>query len=244
MKRLAFFSAVLVSMFFCVQSFGAERIKFGTFPIPLMVVDEQNGVFIELTKTIAQGSNLDIEFIIAPPKRTISDFLENKIEVLFPALDVSFPVGIKPIKSKELIYIKEDFVFTKKGNPMLKSLKDLKGKKIGITRGYPYARELTDNDQITVDVANSDELNVRKLMKGRIDAFVVEEKSGLKSFENEGINDFQYDPDVPVSKQDVYYAFQNNENGKDLANILSKVLGLLKQDGTFNNIMKTAEQQK
>ncbi len=242
MKRLVFFSVVLVSMLFCVQSFGAEKIKFGSFPIPLMVVDEQNGVFIELTKTIAQRANLEIDFLIAPPKRTVGAFLANKIDVLFPALDINFPEGITPIKSKELIYLKTDFVFTKKGTRMLKSLIELEGKKVGITRGYPYARELINNNLITIDVANSDDLNVRKLMKGRIDAFVVEEKSGLASFAAEGKkDDFQYDPAVPMSKQNVYYAFQNNEKGKKLENIVSKVLGEMKQDGTFDKIMKAAE---
>ena len=245
MKRLMFICMILFSTLSSVHSFGAEKIKFGTFPIPLMVVDEANGVFIALTNAIAQRSHLDIGFIIAPPKRTISNFLEGKIDVLFPAVDMYFPKGIIPLKSKELIYIKTDFVFTKKGSPMLKSLTELEGKKVGITRGYPYESKLTDNNLITTELANSDELNVKKLMKGRIDAFVVEEKSGLKAFENEGIkDDFQYDPAVPMSKQDVYYAFQNDENGKHLAGIVSNVLGEMKQDGTFNKIMSAAEQQK
>jgi polar amino acid transport system substrate-binding protein len=224
---------------------GAETIRIGTFPIPLMVIDKDNGVFIELTKTIAERAGLQVEITVIPPKRAINDFSEKQMDVLFPALDVNFSPEKMPLKSSELIYVKKDFVFTPKGSALLATLKDLEGKTVGITLGYPYVRELTENPLIRIESAQSDELSAKMLEAGRTQAFVVEEKSGLKAFENTGLKDkIQYDPSRPLSQQDVYYAFQKDEKGENLDRIFSKTLAEMKQDGTFAKIMQKAEMQK
>jgi polar amino acid transport system substrate-binding protein len=223
----------------------AETVRFGTFPIPLMVVDKDNGVFIELTRTIAERAGLQIEIIVTPPKRTVNDFSEKQIDALFPALDVNFSPEQMPLKSSELIYVKKDYAFTPKGSPLLAAIKDLEGKTIGITQGYPYVKELTENPLIRIESAQSDELSAKMLLAGRTQAFVVEEKSGLKAFENTGLREqVQYDPARPLSQQDVYYAFQKNEKGEELNRVFSKVLSEMKHDGTFEKIMRKAEAQK
>ncbi len=238
MKKFTFYSLLII---FCMNSvcFG-ETITFGTFPIPKMVLDEKNGNFVELTRVLSQRAGLDIKIIVKPTKRTIQNFQLDEIDVLFPALDVNFSPGNEPIKSGELLYVKKDYVFTRKGEPLLKTIKDLECKKIGITLGYPYARKLTGNPLVEFDRAHSDELNVLKLMSKRFDAFIVEEVTGLKAFESKGATDkIQYDPDNPISEMDVYYAFQNSRKGKRLAEIVTIVLGEMKQDGTFYEIINT-----
>lgn len=218
-----------------------EKITVLTFPIPAMVVDNEHGVFVELTREIAKRAKLDIEFSINPPKRSFGMFFDKKGDVIFPALDVNFPQGIAPIKSKEIVYVKVDYVFTKKGRPFLKTIQDLENKKIGVTLGYPYVNELMQNNLITLDTATSDDLNTKKLMMERIDAFVVEEKSGLNAFRNEHLEDrIQYDPNAPMSKQNVYYAFQNTPAGSELEKRVSEVLATMKADGSFQAIMEKA----
>ena len=73
------------------------------------------------------------------------------------------------VRTTESIDCKEDFVFTARGTPMLRSLADLRGKVVGITHGYPYSREVMAATGFTLEVAASDELNLRKLAAGRID---------------------------------------------------------------------------
>ncbi len=243
MKKSFFITLLLAVFILSVNCFGEDKIKFGSFPIPLMVVDSQNGVFIELSRTIAKKGNLKIDIKIKPPKRIITDFMKGKVDVLFPALDIFFPKGKEPAKSSELIYVKSDYVFTKKGSKMLRTIKDLEveGKKVGITRGYPYVLELINNKKIKLELTKSDDLNAKKLVRGKIRAFVVEEKSGLKSFMNLGLSSkMQYDKRTPMSRQDVYFAFQNNAKGKKLSKLISKVLKSMKKDGSFGNIMKKA----
>ncbi len=242
MKKLYTSLFALLFIILSSPSHAAEKVVFGTFPIPLMVIDQNNGVFVELTKAIAKRAGLDIKIVVTPPKRTISNFLEGKNDAIFPGLDVTFPPNTRYARSKESIFVKVDFVFTKKGAPMLTSIKDLEGKKVGITAGYPYVRELLENKKIMLDTAGRDEYNVNKLVRGRFAAFVVEEKAGLTAFRTTGFeNDFQYDPKSPISKQDVFFAFQNSEKGQQFADIISKALSSMKKDGTFGRIMQKAK---
>jgi hypothetical protein len=87
------------------------------------------------------------------------------VDAIFPPLDINFPEGTSFEKDSEIIYIKQDFVFTKKGNPLYRVTSDLEGKKIGITSGYPYIKELTNNHLIQLEPMDSDEVNAQKLMK-------------------------------------------------------------------------------
>lgn len=55
-----------------------------------------------------------------------------------------------------------------------KTVEDLKGLAIGVTRGYDYGKpfmEAVKNKQLSVDEASADELNFKKLLKGRFDIF-------------------------------------------------------------------------
>lgn len=216
---------------------AAEKVyKIGSFPIPLMVENSEEGVFIDLVKELAKRAGVKIEIQVKPTKRTISDFENGKISGFFPALDVSVP---KKVEASSEIYIKKDYGFVLKGNTPPKSISELAGKSVGMTAGYPYVKEITANNKIRIDYANTDELNVRKLVSKRFDVFIVEEKSGLNAIKKESeIDKITYDPSSPLSQQKVYFAFQPDEEGKQLAKIFSDALMEIKMDGTFSKIMQ------
>ncbi|MCP4157141.1 MAG: transporter substrate-binding domain-containing protein [bacterium] len=217
-------------------------VKLGTFPIPLMIIDKDTGVFIQLAQEIAKRAGFKLLIEVTPPKRTLRNFVYKELDILMPAVDLFFPTGSPTLKSRELIYIKRDFIFTLKRTPLLRTLKDLEGKIVGITAGYTYAPDLTANKKIELQVGVSDEKNALKLAQGRIDAFVVEEKTGLKAFENTNLgNKIHYDPAVPLSAQDVYFAFQDTDRGRQLEATLSTILAQLKKDGTFDKILNKSK---
>lgn len=241
--------AILAAVLISIGKNGAKaeekrKIRIGTFPVPLMVIDSETGVFIEQTREILKRANLNAEIVVLPPKRTILYFSTKDVDVIFPALDVFFATGINYTKPSEIFYVKEDFVFTRKGEELLRIIPELEEKYVGITRGYPYAPELMDNRFINLELANTDELNAHKLITGRMDAFVVEEYSGLTAFKNTGLLDkVQYDPDTPLSRQDVFYAFQNTDDGRSLSEAFSNALRSMKTDGKFAEIMNKAKPQ-
>jgi polar amino acid transport system substrate-binding protein len=213
--------------------------ELGTFPIPMHVESETRGVFIELTQEIARRSRADVAIRVVPPRRALDGFENQSFVGMFPALDVSFPAGQAFIRTREAIDCKEDFVFTRKDTPFLKTLADLKGKRVGITRGYPYAREVTDNTTFTLETAASDEANIQKLLAGRLDAFVLDEKTGVQAFALLGAKALmQYPAGAPVSRQEVYYAFQSTAEGKLLAELFSTALQQMKADGRYQQISR------
>jgi polar amino acid transport system substrate-binding protein len=81
---------------------------------------------------------------------------------------------------------------------------------------------------------------MKKLAAGRIDAFVVEEKSGLEALKKSGETSVTYDSSKPLSHQAVYFAFKNGPDGKSAADAFSKALGDMKKDGAFGKIMSQA----
>lgn len=219
-----------------------QEIVFATFPIPLMVESESEGVFIELSREIIKRLDVNARIRVSPPQRSINDLVKGRVDVLFPALDVFFVDDDIYSRTEELIYIKEDFVFTRKGETLLTSIEDLHGKVVGVTRGYPYAREVVRNEKLKLDYSLKDEIVVQKLIIGRVEAFIVEEKTGIRAFEKQGVDKLmQYNPALPISRQDVYYATGRNGNGQQLANDISNALKSMKADGTFERILSKAE---
>jgi polar amino acid transport system substrate-binding protein len=198
-----------------------------------MVESDTKGVFIALTKEIARRSQVDIQIEVSPTAKTLLDFSTNKVDAFFPALEVYTP---KQAVRTSSFYTKVDFVFTVRNKPKY-SLKDLEGKKVGLTFRYPYVKELTQNKKIQFEFSDDDVTNMTKLSQGLIDAFVVEERSGLQALVLSGKTNIHYNKEKPLSKQDVFYAFQDTEEGKNLAEVFNKTIESMRKDGSFDRLM-------
>jgi len=217
----------------CSQ-WATAQIPVAGFPIPGHIESPTKGHFVELTLAIAKEANLDIDIQITPPPRAIESFMQGKSTVLFPALDVFFSPEQPIVRTKGSFNCKEDFVFTKKGRPAYHTLDELKGKRVGLTQGYPYVKAVVARKDIGFEMALSDEANVEKLMKGRIEAFVVEKASGTRAFQEvNAFGDMQVDYKKPVSRQDVYWAFHNTDEGRALAQKFDRALFKLYKQPDF-----------
>lgn len=215
-----------------------SRTDFATYLIPVHVESAQQGLFIELMREVGATAGLqNVHIEVMPPPRALRGLMTGTHDAVFPALDIFFEPGQPLVRTAETIDCKEDFVFTARGAPLLRTLTDLRGKVVGITHGYPYSREVMAAQGFTLEVAVSDELNIRKLAAGRIDAFVLDEKTGIQAAKALGLSDaIQYDSLSPVSRQDVYVAFQPNERGRELAGRTSEALRQLKASGRYHAI--------
>lgn len=218
---------------------GQAPLPVVTYPIPVHVESANSGLFVDLANTVADEAGIPIRISVQPPPRAIQNFTGGTHAMLFPALDVLFPADATIVRSQEAIDCKEDFVFTRVGTPKLTSLEDLADHRVGITRGYPYAREVSDGKLFVVEPANSDEANLKKLVAGHIDAFILDEKTGIKALEATGLSDkVQYDRSRPVSRQEVFYAFQDTPEGRQLAERFSAALAELKKSGRYQAITR------
>ncbi len=203
-----------------------------------MVEDENNGLFIELTREIAKRSGVNPVIKVMPIKRAIALFVNGKIDILLPALDSYFPGDFQTrIIRSEAIFEKKDYIFTLKKDPIFRTIKDLEGKTVGIVVAPAYPRELIENKKILFEGVETDLTNARKLLKGRFVATVIEEKSALKAFEKlKALDKIQYDEKHPVTRQNAYYAFHNTEEGRKIAELISNTIIEMKEDGSFLKI--------
>ncbi|UXR63551.1 transporter substrate-binding domain-containing protein [Bdellovibrio bacteriovorus] len=216
----------------------AKPLVLATFTIPLMVETPDKGLFISLTREIAKRNSRAVDIVVLPTGKTLLAFSNAKVDGFFPALDVYVP---KTSAKSSPFYHKVDYVFYRKSSP-LRSIKDLEGKKVGLTFRYPYGKDLINNKKIKFEYAADDVLNMRKLGQGLIDAFVVEERSGLKALQLSGERGIEFDKTQPLSEQTVYYAFHDNEEGRKLAALFSKTIEDMKKDGSLDRVLTEAAQ--
>lgn len=99
--------------------------------------------------------------------------------------------------------IKSSFVFfhLKSKKFKWKTMQDVQGLQIGFSRGYYYGKEFMTalkEKKIDIQMANSDKLNFKKLLKGRIDIFPNEQLVGRSQisniFSDEKAKLFTYNP--------------------------------------------------
>lgn len=221
---------------FCPVMALAKPIVLATFAIPLMVENPDKGLFISLTREIAKRNNRTVDIRVLPTGKTLLAFSNAKVDGFFPALDVYVP---KTSAKSTPFYRKVDYAFFRKVSP-LRTMKDLEGKKVGLTFRYPYGKELIANKKIKFEYAADDIQNMRKLGQGQIDAFVVEERSGLRALQLSVERGIDFDKTQLLSEQNVYYAFHDNDEGRKLAEIFSKTIEVMKKDGSLDRVLTEA----
>jgi polar amino acid transport system substrate-binding protein len=144
------------------------------------------------------------------------------------------------------VMVEKTVFFHLKSKPIKKwsSLDDLKGYRIGATRGYTYTKEFWEAHQsgrLNIEMANSDELNFKKLLKERIDFFPTGLAAGL------GILEEQF---TPAMKKRVTYhpkplllgtghllVNKKHKDSKRIVQALNRGLSKLRQEGLIDAFM-------
>lgn len=136
---------------------------------------ELKGFAPEVVTHVLETMGVDFTITPYPWKRAEKNVLEGKTAALFPASrkakreETCYYPEINIINSEYYFYIrKED-----RGTLRYTDFSDLQGHRIGVTSGYSYTTEFRDflraNQNYTE--ARTDELNLKKLVKGRFDYF-------------------------------------------------------------------------
>jgi len=221
LKVLLFFSCLMFSLPFCRAFASASRpktkITVVTHPIPLMVESETEGRFIDFTRGLLADEDIVVDIVVLPTNRALDFFRQKKALIFFPgneAYDLGDHLQTLPF------YSKKDFAFHRSENKV-SSLQDLKDKILGLTLGYPYDNKILRRPGLAFEVAPSDEANFFKLASHRIDAFLVEEVTGLKALRSTKLKGITYNKKTPLSTLQVYFALQNSPSGQKWQHILN-----------------------
>lgn len=90
------------------------------------------------------------------------------------------------------------YIFTGKGQKTINNLSELKGKKVGARFGMPYGNTF-DNAGLNVEMVKSIQSNIKKLDKGRIDAFIAYVPDAYDAFKSLEIPPYPHDLDKPIA---------------------------------------------
>ncbi|QTA92241.1 substrate-binding periplasmic protein [Desulfonema magnum] len=225
-----------MTLFIFPHDLLAQSQVLGTWYIPHYVENKDSGVFIDLFKRLENRTGKNIEIKIYPPKRSMLLFNENKLDIIFPAMDIHMPKNI--IKS-EFVFQKEIYAFVLEGEPVPLSVEDLTGKKVGLVSGYSYPKSVTHSKDIEVDYSNSPINNIRKLNAGRFDVILDDIRLVEDALIKIGIKNVIYNHKKPFALIDFYFAFHSTPEGERMANLFSKAIREMKADGIIKKIIMT-----
>lgn len=214
-----------------------QKIELVTWNIPLMVESKDKGLFIELVREIGKRTKKDIQISVQSASQALMSFSSNKVHGYFPAHILSLS---KNMIATTPFYTKNDYVFFRK-DQRLTGIKDLEGKKVGLTFRYFYDPEILNNKKIRVEYADDDFINMKKLGDGLIDAFVVEERSGIRALQESGFANIDFDKTNKLSSKSIHFAFENSAQGTALRDLFDKTLSDMKKDGSLDRLFAAAK---
>ena len=213
----------------------AESVRMGTFTIPLMVESATRGVFIRLAEAVAAEAGEELVISLFPTRRVREVFAEQNLDVIFPAIDLSMN---SPYLATTAVYSKRVFAFTRVTEPLVTRVEDMTGKRIGYTAGFSYSSDVLSVPGANYQSTITDPQSIKKLLAGRIDVFVGDEKSALRAVSEENAGHLvHYDAASPLSTHPVFFAFQPTTRGTELRRRFNEALGRMAADGRLETIL-------
>jgi len=142
--------------------------------------------------------------------------------------------------SDPVLVDKEVFFHLKGLNFKWKNFSDLRKYKVGASRGYAHVTIL-QNAKVKIDIANNDETNFKKLLRGRIDIFPCSLLTGYyiinKNYNRAKAALFTNDSKA-LDQGDMFVMFsRKNPESKKILKIFNKGLKIIKKNGVYDNIM-------
>ena len=120
------------------------------------------------------------------------------------------------------------------------ALEDLKPYRIGTSRGYANSKEFDAADFLNKDIARNSTINLRKLQRKRIDLMVA--AFGIFRYELSQVGGDTRDYNFvrpPLSEERLYIMGSRAiPDGQKLINDFNRGLKLIRQDGTYEQILK------
>ncbi|WP_027720144.1 substrate-binding periplasmic protein [Maridesulfovibrio zosterae] len=210
--------------------------------------DILKGFLVDIVKEAARRAGFRVKLKIVPWKRALSMARKGTADAIFNA-------GLTRERAEYLVYpdvvlITEKVVaFRRVGSSTFlnKDFSSATMLNVGIGRGYYYGKEVTnaiESDKFRcVEMVKDIDLNIKKLLAGRLDIFFGDYYPVMKSLKDNGLLD-KIEPisgpetGMPIiySKSDTYLAFSRKNYFGNLEKI-SEALKQIKQDGTYEAIV-------
>ena len=254
-KQLQKKNVLALSIFFTFSSFNvfADTFHLVTLESPPAEYIENNqpkGINVDIVNEVLRrmGHDCVIEFV--PWQRAISMVKNGSADGIIDAAFKKERAEYLHYPSEE-IYIEEWYCFKRKSFDLTfdEGISNAGEISLGISRGFVYGGLIQDliveNKFKSIQSVPGNELNIKKLVRNRFDAFVgvkatilyISKKLGYID-EIEVIKKTGTDTDYLLSSSKTYLGFSKQTIKKEIADKFSKVLTEMKEDGTFAKITK------
>jgi len=203
--------------------------------------EKEGSYLVEITRQAFRRVGFQTEFIFVPWSRALQKSIEGKYDVLLAAY-------YTPKRAKKLTYSQPigsaDVVLLKLKSTAIQyhSVQDLAPYRIGHIDASKVSEEFdaAEKTYLNIEYAYNAETNIRKLLAGRID-LLVEKRARidklLKTEFRESADKVEF-LDPPLSRNHFHNCVSNSRaDHLEIISAFNQGLKLIKEDGTFGNIM-------
>ena len=203
---------------------NGEEVAQGVYPALLKALFDRLGIPVNIQAVPWKRALLDIDRGVAG----VGGIYKNEVRLL--KYDYSEPLFVERIA-----------VYYNKNNPIkYNSIEDLYGKRVGVILGWSYGDDFDlarTYEQILVEPTNTDEQNLDKLARGRIDAVLAIVESGDRLLAHGKRKDLVMAKSLLLSNP-AHLAFLKKANQLPLIQRFNKELAEMKKDGSLESIVQ------
>ena len=194
--------------------------------------DEVVGFDVEIAKEIARDLGKELEVEDMEFDTLLTALNANKVDFVIAGMTIN-PTRAESVDFTEPYYEATQAVIVKKGQSTIKTIDDLKDKKISVqlgTTGNDMASKYTGEGNISA--FNTGFEAVMELKNERVDCLIIDQQPALnfvsKNPELE-ILSFDFDPE--------YYGIAIKKDNKELLDAANKTLARLKSSGKYDELL-------
>lgn len=143
------------------------------------------------------------------------------------------------------IYTEHLYIFVRKGESFsYTTTDDLKGKMLGVIRGWSYGDvfdQAKEAGVFAVEENVSDIANFEKLLLSRVDCIIVDGLAAQQIIQKFGYQDQVERLETPVTTNDTFLVFAKSTQQTELLKRFNETLAAMKQDGSYDELVKSFE---
>lgn len=201
---------------------------------------ENRGFVAEIVTEAFKRGGYDTKITFYPWARAVDKAKKGEVDGYMPEYYSE--------ELKKQFYLSEPFAggpvgfFKRKGDETTyKKLEDLKGKKIGVVRGYVNEEKFDKATFLNKEAVTDDLTNIRKLLANRIDLFVADKFVGfylLKKHMPEMMLQMEF-VEPPLIVHDLYICINRGvKDAKKKIEAFNKGLKMMQKDGSLDKMLK------
>ncbi len=243
MKRVWIFTLSVSVLFAALSSFAAaETITIVAEDAFYPYCGEMNGtaqgISVDIVSSAFETAGVDVTYTIMPYIRGLERVKNGKHLAVFNTVrddenrDDYFWPDEELLTARDLYYARDDF------RGQITSVEDLEEKKLGLTEAYQYGEAIDNNNSLLKVWSRSDDVNVRKLVAGRVDVIILTEWTAPVLINTLNVRG-KIKPVGTVAENRLFLAFsREHQDGRRYYELFQQGMAEIQQNGTYDRILQ------